>query len=303
MTLRRTDTAGTTRARLRILPEALAATVLWGGVFTAAKLGMQEIPVSAFLTARLLIAATLLVLISGGIGWARALGVPLRQFLVAGLAQGTFQVLLLQGIHHTSPALSAILLASAPLLTAAWLGTTGRERLAARQWAGLGLGFGGVVLLVSADGFAGGASLFGNLLAFGAAVAWAWYSLAIGPVTRAVGPIRAAAGTIGVAAVALLPFGGGELIGVPWGRISFAAWAGLLYGAVIGLVIATVLWVRSIERHGTQATMNYSYVEPVAAVIIAALVLGDVLRPVQALGGVCALLGVYLASVPPTRAR
>jgi drug/metabolite transporter (DMT)-like permease len=287
-----------TRPRFRILVEPLVAALLWGGVFAAAKLGMQEIPVPSFLVLRLVIATALLVVIAGGVGWLGSLRASWRVLIAAGLAQTTFQVLLLQGINQTSAALSAILLASAPLMTAAWLGVTGVERLVPRQWLGLGMGLAGVALLVGVDGLSGGGTLVGNLIAFGAGAAWAWYGLAIGPLARAVGPIRAACATVGMAALVLLPFGIGEVPSLSWSQVSITGWAGLLYGAVLGLVVATALWVRSVERWGTQATMNYSYLEPVAAVVIAAVLLGELLRPIQGVGAVLALLGVYLASAP-----
>ncbi len=42
--------------------------------------------------------------------------------------------------------------------------------------------------------------------------------------------------------------------------------------------------------------MLYVYLEPVSAVIIAAVVLGEVLRPKQAVGALLAFVGVGLAS-------
>jgi drug/metabolite transporter (DMT)-like permease len=220
--------------------------------------------------------------------------------VLAALGQTSFQVLFLQGLHATTASVSAILLASAPLLTAAWLGATGRERLVRAQWLGLILGLAGVALVVSAGGLSVGTSLIGNLLALGAAVAWAWYGLTIGSLTASIGPVRASGATVGIAAMVLAPFGLGEAASVNWADISLTAWAGLLYGATFGLALATVLWVRSVQRWGTQATMNYGYVEPVAAVLIAAIALHEVLLPIQAVGAVLALIGVYLASTPPT---
>ncbi len=289
-----------TRRRSWLLLEPLVAALLWGGVFAAAKIGMREIPLLTFIAVRLLVATALLLAIAGEVGWLRAARPAWRDLIGAGLAQTTFQVMLMLGITHTSAALSAILLATAPLLTGAWLGITGRERLVARQWLGLGLGVAGVALLVGADGLSGSGTLVGNLVAVGAAVAWAWYGIAIGPLARAIGPVRASAATVGMATLLLLPFGLSQAGSVAWGQVSWSAWLGLLYGATLGLVVATALWVRSVQRYGTQATMNYGYVEPVAAVVIAAALLGEVLQPVQAAGAVLALLGVYLASNPPS---
>ncbi len=279
--------------------EPLVASLLWGGVFAAAKIGMREIPLLSFIAGRLLVATVLLFVIAGGVRWLRAARPAWRDLVGAGMAQTTFQVMLMLGITQTSAALSAILLATAPLLTGAWLAATGKERLMGRQWLGLGLGLAGVALLVGADGLSGGGTFVGNLVAFGAAIAWAWYGLAIGPLARAIGPVAASGATVGMAALALLPLGLSQVGTVAWGEISFGAWMGLMYGATLGLVVATALWVRSVQRYGTQATMNYGYLEPVAAVVIAAALLGELLQPVQGAGAVLALLGVYLASTPP----
>src|SRR5437667_8603966 len=123
-----------TRPRSWILLEPLAAAVLWGGVFTAAKVGMQEIPVATFTLIRALLAAGLLLALAGGLRTPRQRGPLWRPLVLAALGQTTFQILFLQGLHATTASVSAILLASAPLLTAAWLGATGRKRLARRQW-------------------------------------------------------------------------------------------------------------------------------------------------------------------------
>jgi drug/metabolite transporter (DMT)-like permease len=283
--------------------EPLAAALLWAGVFTAVKLGLQEIPAPTFMAGRLLLAGAILILLAGRFPWRRLDGAGWRSLAAAGLAQATFQILLIEGIHRTSATISALLLATAPLLTAAWLTATRQERLIPRQWLGLFLGLVGVALVVGADGLdARGVTLVGNLVAFGAAAAWCWYGLAIDPVVRRLGPIRATTGSIGIAALVLTPVGLPGAILVDWAHVSPGAWAGLLYGAVLGLVLATALWVRSVERWGTQATMNYGYVEPVAAVAIAAVALGEALLPMQGVGALLALGGVYLACGPASNA-
>lgn len=287
----------------RILVEPLLAALLWAGVFTAVKLGLQEIPAPTFMAGRLLLAASMLLVLAGGLRWALA-GPVWRYLLSAGLAQAAFQLLLIEGIHRTSATISAILLATAPLLTAGWLTATRQERLTTRQWLGLLVGIVGVAMVVGGDGLdLRTTTVVGNLIALGAAAAWASYGLAIDPLVRRVGPVRATTGSVTIAALLLMPIGLPGAVSVDWAHLAPTSWAGLLYGAVLGLVLATALWVRSVERWGTQPTMNYGYVEPVAAVVIAALALGESLQPIQACGGLFALGGVYLASAPPSSAR
>jgi drug/metabolite transporter (DMT)-like permease len=287
---------------LRLHPEPFVAAVLWGGVFTAAKVGLQHVPTLSFTTVRMLIAGGLLLLLSSSLGWHGVFRGLRRPLVIAGLAQTVFQILLLYGIQQTSVSASAILLATAPLLTAAWLAFRREEHLVRQQWLGILLGLAGVAIVMQSGGFgAGTATVIGNVFALGSAAAWAWYGLAMRPVVAALGPIRATTATIVFAAIVFVPLATPEMIGVDWKLVPADAWIGLLYGATLGLVVATALWVRSLGRWGTQVTMNYGYVEPVAAVLIAALLLNESMDARQAVGAVAALAGVWLASTPPAR--
>jgi probable blue pigment (indigoidine) exporter len=71
---------------------------------------------------------------------------------------------------------------------------------------------------------------------------------------------------------------------------------GLVYAAVVGGVVSTALWGRSMVRLGSWQTMVYAYLEPVSAVVIAAIVLGESLSAIQAAGALLTLIGVWLAS-------
>jgi drug/metabolite transporter (DMT)-like permease len=62
------------------------------------------------------------------------------------------------------------------------------------------------------------------------------------------------------------------------------------------MVMAMALWGKSIHRLGPQQTMLYAYLEPVSAVLIAAVGLGEALHPLQAVGALLTFVGVGLAS-------
>jgi drug/metabolite transporter (DMT)-like permease len=101
---------------------------------------------------------------------------------------------------------------------------------------------------------------------------------------------------MGIAACGFTPLAWGELRTYAWLQVSWLAWAGLLYGATLGMVLAMVLWGKAMHRLGAQQAMLYIYIEPVSAVVIAALVLGETLAPLQGLGALLTLSGVALAS-------
>lgn len=282
---------------IRIGP--LVAVVLWGGIYPGAKLGLQEIPPLSFTYLRVVLATIVLLGVSSRawpVGSFRSLW---SSALRAGAAQTAFQLLLVAGLARTTAGTSAILLAASPLMVTGWLALSGRDRVPGRHWLGLLLGVAGVGLVVR-GGMSGldPAHLGGNLIALSAAAAWAWYSLAIGPLVEASGAMRATGWAMAIAAIALTPVSLGQVVHLPWRGISWVAWAGLVYGATAGMVVAMALWGRSVGTLGPRQTMVYAYLEPVSAVIIAAVVLGETLRPIQGLGALLTFAGVWLGSAP-----
>jgi drug/metabolite transporter (DMT)-like permease len=279
-----------------IRPEPLAAVILWGGIYPAAKVGLAEIPPLTFTYLRVVLAMVVLAITSGRptTTVSRDLRTPL---LMAGIAQAAFQLLLIAGLARTTAGTSAILLAASPLLTAAWLGLAARERIPNRHWAGLVVGLAGVALVVRGAG-AGldRGHLVGDLLALGAAGAWASYSLAIEPLAGRLGAVRATWWAMAIAGVILTPMALAGTVRLGWGAISWGAWAGLAYGATAGMVVAMTLWGRSMHALGPRQTMVYVYLEPVSAVLLAAALLGEALRPAQAVGALLTFAGVWLTA-------
>jgi drug/metabolite transporter (DMT)-like permease len=277
--------------------EPLIAVILWGGIYPGVKLGLRDIPVLSFACLRILLAMVLLFALSNRAQMHTLRRDLWRPLVSAGLAQMAFQACLVAGLHWTTASNSAILLATAPLLTAGWLVLTGRERLVRRQWQGLVLGLSGVILVVQGGDIGlAWSRLGGDLLAVGAAGAWAWYGLAIGPLVGALGTLQATGWTMVVAVCLFIPLSLTELVGHTWSRVSWEAWAGLVYSATAGMVVAMALWGKAIHELGAKQTMIYVYLEPISAVVIAAALLGESLSPIQAVGALLAFIGVWLAS-------
>lgn len=286
--------AGGLRRRVRVEP--LAAVVLWGGIYPGARLALREIPVLSFTFLRLVLAAAVLAAV-----WMprrhpmpRDLWWPLAK---AGIAQATFQILLIGSLRWTTAGQSAILLAASPILTAVWLALRRGDTPDGRRWTGLLLGLAGVALIVR--GASGGFDLShaaGDVLALGAAAAWVWYSLAVGQVVDAAGTWQATGWAMGIAMLVFAPLAVPEMARHAWGTVSWGAWAGLVYGATAGMVVAMALWGRSLHRLGPRETMVYVYLEPVSAVVIAAFLLRESLSTLQALGALFTFAGVWLAS-------
>ncbi|HET7036068.1 MAG TPA: DMT family transporter [Thermomicrobiaceae bacterium] len=275
---------------------ALAAVVIWSGVYPFSKYALGEFPLFSYVALRPLIASTMVF------GFLTVRRQPVRiarqdrpRLLLAALAgMVTFQLFFIFGLKYTSASHSALLNASSPLLGAAVLQLAGRYRPDRRSALGLVAGFAGVVILLSGAHGAGDAALTGDLLTLVSALGWVVVSTVPRPLVARYGPVRVAGWMILCAAVITLPLGLsvlGELVAQP---PSLLAWGALIYSSVLGMFMANVLWQRAVHHLGSTQTMAYLYLQPFLALLLSAALLGERLTPPQALGGLIALAGVGL---------
>lgn len=273
------------------------AVVLWGAIYPGAKIALRDIPVVDFIFLRVFIAAAILVVLAGP---SKMIAAPRALWLAvafAGVAQIASQTLLHAGIRFTTAGIAALLLATSPLLSGTWTALFGRVRLAGRQWLGLLVGLLGVVCVIGPGGpTVDETHVVGDLLSLGAAAVWVLYSILIGPLVGSLGTIRATAWSMIVSVFLFTPFAIVPLAHLEWSRVSWSAWGGLFYSAVVGQVVAMVLWGRSVHSLGVHQAMIYTYLEPISAIVIAAALLGESLSVIQASGAVLVFAGMWYAS-------
>jgi drug/metabolite transporter (DMT)-like permease len=215
-----------------------------------------------------------------------------------GLSGNTaFQLGMVGGLHYTTPAHVALIIALNPLFAVLFARFWLAERLGGRRACGIVLAFAGVALIVARGGrLAAGGSLAGDLLSLGAAVAWAVYSVFGKPILARRPPLDVTARSMMVGTLALLPFGLPGLAAVPWRALAPSTWALLGYLSVLSLGLAYILWYWALARAATARVVAYSYLTPVVAVAIS---VGAGLEPLTAplLAGAAAVIGgVALAS-------
>jgi drug/metabolite transporter (DMT)-like permease len=79
-----------------------------------------------------------------------------------------------------------------------------------------------------------------------------------------------------------------------WGAVKWSAWAALAYATILSLVVAYLLWNRSVKAVGGTRTAIYMCVTPLFAVSGAWLLLGERPHPLQGVGAVLIVAGVLL---------
>lgn len=286
-------------ARGPALPGALgvvAAAALWGtgGVVAAELLRRTALRPVGIGTWRLGIAAVVLL----GLRVVRRAPLRVPRAVVPGVlgvgaGLAAYQALYFAAVADTGVAVATLIaLGVAPVLVALGDAVALRERPSRAAVGALATALAGLALLVGRPGGAGAHPLLGAGLA---ALAGAGYA-AVTLLSRALAPRvdapRLTAAGFGVAALLLLPLGAASGLGVP-GR-DLGSWGLLVYLGVLPTAVAYGLLFAALHRVRATSASVLTLVEPLTATLLAALVLGERLRPAALLGGALVLAAVVV---------
>lgn len=224
---------------------------------------------------------------------------------VAGLGLlffAAFPILFNASLIFTTAARGALALSTLPLLTMVVGASLGSEPLTARKTAGVLVAISGVsVALLSGLATAPDGAWRGDLLMIGAALCMALYSIWSKPFIHRSGPI--AFTTLAMAA------GAAVLIVLSVLRGSFAPveafgppqWLGALYLGSFGSALTFYLWAFALERTTPTRVAISVTVNPVAASLVGATLLGEPLRWNLGAGIVTVFIGIWIATTQSRR--
>lgn len=287
----------------------LVLYVVWGSTYLAIRVSVATIPPFLMAGIRFLVAGVLLM----AAVWASGRGsiaMPSRRELRDSAIVGGFLLLGGMGMVGWSETMvpsgiAALLVALMPM----WLGIFARvvfgERMARRAVAGTVIGLVGVALLVGPTMAAGGAEAPGLLGLLLSPMCWAAGSLYAArravlprPALMASGAEMLMGGILLLAAAALT----GELGGFSPGSVAPDAWLGLLYliavGSLVGFV--TFAWLIGVAPLARVAT--YAYVNPMVAVVLGAIILGEPLE-LRTLAAAAVIIAGVVLIVSATRPK
>lgn len=229
-------------------------------------------------------------------------------FLVLGITGGSLYFLTENtALVYTQASNTAFLVGSAPLLTAIltliysrigkgrFAGSLERIRLGWPLVGGTILALTGMALMVF-EGSRIQLSAKGDLLAIGAALCWAVYSLFMGQMTREYGTLTATRKVFFYGLLTIIPFLGGCRESFSVGIFSqTAVWGNLLFLGLIASLACFLIWNLVIDKLGNITSTNYVYLNPIFTLISAMIFLGEKMTPVAAIGSAAILLGVIWA--------
>ena len=278
----------------------LALSVLWGGSFLFIGIAVKELPPLTIVTLRVALAALALLVVVQVLGR----GMPRepaawRAFLGMGLLNNLVPFcLIVWGQTQIASGLASILNATTPLfgVVVAHL-MTADEKMTGNRLAGVLFGLAGVAVMVGPAALAGlGDRLLPQLAILGAALSYAFAGV-FGRRFRALGlqPLQTAAGQVSASTLMLAPVA--LIVERPWtlpmpGPATLAA---VLALALFSTALAYILFFRILATAGTTNLMLVTFLIPVSAILLGALVLGEVPQMRQFAG--MALIGAGLLAI------
>jgi drug/metabolite transporter (DMT)-like permease len=283
----------------------LSLSILWGGSFFFAKVAIAELPPLTVVFARVSLAALALNLLLGRKSPLIA-GAPWAAFLAMGALNNALPfALIFWGQTHIASGLAAILNATTPLFTIVVAHVLTRdEKVTPVKIVALLLGLAGVVLLVGPDFLStADTGVWGQIACLGAALSYAFAGV-YGRRFQVMGiaPMQAAAGQVTASTLLILPVM--LLVDRPWllpampGASIWLALAGL---ALLSTALAYVLYFRILAASGATNLLLVTFLIPVTAIALGAIVLGERLQARHFLGMV--LIGFGLVAMDGRPAR
>jgi drug/metabolite transporter (DMT)-like permease len=280
--------------------------VTWGFSFVCMKLMNGEVDPLTMSFARASIAALAMA------AWVVALGqLPwpsrdeIKDWLVLGSVNGWIpNILVAFALERMAAGMASMVQSATPIFTVVIAHLLfADEKLTPQKLAGVVIGFGGMLLLLSPSiGQGGGqmiavAAMVGVVVSYGSGNIYARFR-------RAQRPERLALGQQGFSAIvsAAIAF---PIVGVGATVTAFQNHGMLLI--VLGLfctALPIAVFMRLITRAGPTKASMVSYVAPATAVLMAVVILGERLALVQVIGGGVIILGVALMTLaPPAKAK
>jgi drug/metabolite transporter (DMT)-like permease len=260
-----------------------------------AKYAFDYFPADAYLGLRPAIAAlggfSLLLIQGKSLGISRA-SVP-RFFFCGAIGFALTQTSYVRSLDMTSVSHHAVLISTTPLLAAIFMPIVRRSRPHGLVLLGSLIGFLGVVMLVGGDS-GGGATIKGDLLALTSAVIWIGVVVWPLPLMARYDVAKANAWLFAMSLILIIPLTSPALVEVARNPPNWIAWAAVIYGGLIGILLGNILWFRAIQQAGVDRILVYQYLPPVLTLAIALIFLGESISWGQALGSILVLAGVVV---------
>ena len=291
--------------KLKIAVAFAIVYIVWGSTYLGIRIAVHDLPPGLMAGVRFVLAGLILLAVGAAMGKP---GPKTRHDWISSLIMAVALVLLGNGLvtwgEQWVESNQAALLITTGAIWTAWFGTFGpkAQSVSRREKTGIAIGLAGAALLLwpksglQFDYFAG------QLAILAAPIAWSMGTIYSRTYPAHMSPLMFAGLQMFLGGLMLLIYGvlAGELPRWQW---TFNGIAAMLYLTIFGSCIAygTYVWL---IQHTTPARLGtIAYVNPVVAVILGWLALGETLTGARLAGAVVILVGVTMITWRPSRKR
>jgi drug/metabolite transporter (DMT)-like permease len=272
---------------------------LWGTTWIASKEGVRHMPPLQMAGLRQLLGGLCYVVffLIKGARWPNLKewqSIIVLSFLNFLLANG----LSTWGLKYISSGLGAIMGAIFPL----WLVVIGlfsvQSKMPGKAIVGLLLGFGGVCIIFyeHLTDFFNPDFRLGIFLSLIATWGWAFGTIYTKKHAANFNPYFSIGLQMVTSGIALTVFSYSFTNTIPVTAIPWQSWASIGYLVVFGSVISFIAYLYALQNLSTEQASLYAYVNPIVAILLGWLIFSEKLTMFIAVGGLVALLGVYLVN-------
>jgi drug/metabolite transporter (DMT)-like permease len=275
--------------------------VLWGSTYLGNRLIIAEVPPLFAGGGRFLVGGSLLGLVVLAVAGRKAFRMSGRQLGTAALsglllpAWGNGLVTL--GQQYVASGMAALLIAAVPLYIVALRALTG-DRPRAATVGGVAVGVVGLALLLvagqSGSGGTVGSTWWGPWLVLLAAMGWATGTFATTRLPVPANPFALAATQMFVGGAILMTVSLAIGDRPDLTAVSPVVWWAWAYMAVVVSLAAFSAYAFALASLPVSTVATYAYVNPVIAVLLGVLVVGERFSALQLVGGAVVLLAVVL---------
>jgi drug/metabolite transporter (DMT)-like permease len=273
--------------------------LVWGTTYLAIRVLSQAAPPTIAQGLRFVIAGSLLAAFMVARHGRAALAVSRTQLRSAALLGLLFVVCGNGGVafaeQEVPSSLAALLVAAMPLWVVLLRTFAGHERPRLMTWMGTLVGFAGIAVLAR-PGSDGNVKWWGVGVVLLATMCWATGTFLTPRLTLPTIPT--------VTTIYEMLVGGAIMLVIStltgqWGKvhlsaISGSAWVAFVYLTIVGSLLAYNVFTWLLNHAPVSLVTTYAYVNPVVAVTLGWLILGESVTPALLVGGTFAVVGVAL---------
>jgi drug/metabolite transporter (DMT)-like permease len=205
------------------------------------------------------------------------------------------------GLHHTTPANASLILALSPIATILLERAIFKVKLTVKKSLGAIISLIGVFSIIGVASGSIGVS-FGDLNIVVAMLCLSISLLYIRRLSKTLNSYVITVYATVLGSVLMIPAAGVEHL-VSGSVISHSPsmWILLICAGILAQGIAGFWWNSGVSEAGAGTASMFMNIQPFVAIIASHFILGDRILPMQILGGILVLLGVFIANLPSVK--